>query len=214
MRRIASSPSLPIACARLGTSATGTCSSAPDADFASTPDNGVELGYERGAWSGQLAVTNGAANAGTGSGHQVTTQAVYVQRLWRLGAAASFTQSVGGNRRVAGLFAGVRAGPVAVLGEADLVRDEGFAGGARNLRSALAEADYAIARGHNLKVTAEYYDPDQAVREDQQTRYSLLYEYTPLPFLQLRAGLRRYRGIPQNDLQNRRLTFVELHGFF
>jgi len=34
------------------------------------------------------------------------------------------------------------------------------------------------------------------------------------PGLQLRLEFRRYRGIPQNDLQNRRLAFIELHGFF
>lgn len=179
-----------------------------------TPDNGIEAGYEHGAWSAQLDLTNGAANAQSGSGHQITDQVVYVQPRWRLGAASSFTQSAAGNRRVLGVFAGVRTGPVAWLGEADLVRDAGFPDGARKLAGALGEADWLIARGHNLKFTAEYYDPDRAVREDQQTRYSAVYEFTPLPFVQLRAGYRYYRGIPQNDLQNRRLTFVELHGFF
>ena len=179
-----------------------------------TPDNGIELGFERGPWSAQIDVTNGAANAQTGRGHQWTGQVVFVQPRWRLGAASSLTQSAGGNRRVYGVFVGVRTGPVAWLGEADLVRDEGFPGGARQLASGLGEADWNIARGHNLKLTAEYFDPDRRVSEDQQTRWSILYEFTPIPFVQLRAGFRRYQGIPQNDLQNRRLTFVELHGFF
>ncbi len=48
----------------------------------------------------------------------------------------------------------------------------------------------------------------------QQNRYSVMYEYTPIQFVQLRAGFRRYRGIPQSDIQNRRLTFIELHGYF
>jgi hypothetical protein len=115
---------------------------------------------------------------------------------------------------VFGLFAGLRTGPVAWLGEADLVQDQGFPEGERTLAGALAEADWLIRRGHNLKFTAEYLDPDRSVNEDQQTRWSLVYEFTPIPFVQLRAGFRRYRGIPQNDLDNRRLTFLELHGFF
>jgi hypothetical protein len=41
-----------------------------------------------------------------------------------------------------------------------------------------------------------------------------VWEYTPWQFVQLRAGARIYDGIPQNDLQNRRLLFVSAHGFF
>ena len=76
------------------------------------------------------------------------------------------------------------------------------------------KADWRIHKGHNLKLTAEYSDPDRAVRNNQQTRYSLVYEYTPLPFLQLRAGYRHYFGIPQNNEQNQQVTFFELHGYF
>lgn len=179
-----------------------------------TPDQGVEIGYDRDNWSAQLAVTNGAANTQSGSGYQTTGQVMYVRTLWRAGVAASHTKSDAGNRNVVGVFAGLRTGPVAWLGEADLVSDDGFPEGRRRLASLLGEADWNFAKGHNLKVTAEYYDPDRRVGEDQQTRWSVLYEFTPIQFLQLRAGFRRYRGIPQNDLQNRRLTFLELHGFF
>jgi len=42
----------------------------------------------------------------------------------------------------------------------------------------------------------------------------VVYELTPLPFVQLRAGFRRYRGIPQNDSENRQALFVEVHAFF
>jgi hypothetical protein len=65
-----------------------------------------------------------------------------------------------------------------------------------------------------LKFTAEYYDPNRSVAEDQQVRYSAVYEYTPIPFLQLRAGFRRFRGIPQSAPENHRLGFLELHGYF
>jgi len=178
-----------------------------------TPDSGVELGFERPNWSAQLDLSNGAANVGTGAGHEFTGQVVWVQNPYRVGGAASFTHSKAGDRRVAAAFAGVRTGAVVWLGEADFVRDEGFAAGARSMLVALGEADWAVRRGHNLKLTAEYYDPDRAVREDQKTRFSFLYEWTPLPFVQLRAGYRRYRGIPQNDLDNRRVLFLELHAF-
>jgi hypothetical protein len=178
-----------------------------------TPDSGVEIGLERTHWSAQLDLSNGAANAGTGAGHQMTAQVAWVESGYRVGAAASFTHSPAGDRRLAGLFAGVRTGPVAWLGEADLVRDDGFPEGTRSMVAALGEADWAIRKGHNLKLTGEYYDPDRAVREDQKNRWSFLYEWTPMPFVQLRAGLRRYRGIPQNNVDNRHMLFVEVHGF-
>ncbi len=179
-----------------------------------TPDQGVELGYDRDNWSAQLAFTNGAANAQSGWGNQVTGQLIYTLARWRAGLAASHTKADAGNRNVVGLFAGLRTGPVAWLGEADLVSDDGYPEGRRRLVSLLGEADWRLAKGHNLKLTAEYYDPDRNISEDQQARYSALYEFTPIPFLQLRVGYRGYRGIPQNDAQNHRLTFIELHGFF
>ena len=179
-----------------------------------TPEQGVELGYEHAAWSAQLDLTNvPASGPGAKAGHQVTGQVVYVQPMWRLGAATSLTQSDAGNRRVGGLFAGLRTGPVAWLGEIDLVRDKGFPGG-RTLGAGLVEADWRILKGHNLKLTAESFDPDHAVRQNRQARYSVVYEFTPIPFLQLRAGYRRYRGIPQSNVENQRLSFVELHGYF
>jgi hypothetical protein len=109
------------------------------------------------------------------------------------------------------LFAGLKTGPIAWLAEGDIVQDDSLE---RTEAGGLLEADWRVLKGHNLKLTAEYEDPDRAVRNNQQTRYSLVYEYTPLPFLQLRAGYRHYFGIPQNNQQNQQLTFFELHGYF
>jgi hypothetical protein len=178
-----------------------------------TPDRGFELGLELPEWSAQLDYSRGESNVSVGTGHELTGQAAWVRKEWRVGAAASYTKSVFGNRQVEGLFAGLRTGQVAWLGEIDLVRDAGYPGAARQLAAAFAEADWAWRKGHNVKVTAELFDPDRSVANDQQARWSVLYEYTPIPFVQLRAGFRRYRGIPQNDLDNRHLAFIELHLF-
>jgi hypothetical protein len=179
-----------------------------------TPDNGVAVGYANGPWSAQLAVTNGIANAQSGGGHQATLYGVYLTPRGRIGASASETSSDLGNRQVYGVFAGLRTGPVAWLGELDAVRDAGFPEGTRTLAAALAEADWAIARGHSLKLAAEWFDPDRDVSEDDKVRYSAVYEWTPVPFLQLRAGARVYRGIPQSDPDNRQAVFIEAHAFF
>jgi hypothetical protein len=180
-----------------------------------TPDTGVEVGWESTNWSAQLALSNGSAGGEeTDDGKQVTGQLVYVDPRWRLGLASSFNDSDAGDRVAYGLFGGLKTGPVAWLAEADLVVDDGFPDGSRDLVSALLEADWAVRRGHNLKLSAEWFDPDRDVDNDEQTRWSAVYEYAPIQFLQLRGGARFYDGIPQNDLQNRTIGFIELHGFF
>lgn len=178
-----------------------------------TPDTGAELGIETGAWSAQLDYTNDINNANAPSRHQLSAQVAWVQPRYRVGLATSQISATTGNRRSTGLFAGLHTGTVAWLGELDLVHDDGFADGARSMLAALGELDWALHRGQNLKLTAEIQDPDRAVAQDQFTRWSVVYEFTPLAFVQLRAGVRRYRGIPQNDFENRQSFFVELHGY-
>ena len=53
-----------------------------------------------------------------------------------------------------------------------------------------------MRKGHNLKVTYEFLEPDDDRGEDQQERYSLVWEYSPIQFVQSRVGFRSYNGIP------------------
>lgn len=180
-----------------------------------TPDEGAELGWQSARWSMQLALSNGSGGgAEVDTGKMLTGQAVYVDPRWRIGLAASFNDADAGDRRAVSLFGGLRTGPLAWLGEAVAVEDDGFPEGQRRLLAALLEANWQLRQGHNLKLTAEWHDPDDDVAEDEQTRWSLVYEFTPLPFLQLRAGARLNDGIPQNDLQNAHAYFLQVHGFF
>jgi hypothetical protein len=177
---------------------------------------GIELGLETTEWSAQLALTDAAASADTNtdSGNQLTGQAVWVRPRGRLGVAAAYADQDAGDRTLAGVFGGLRTGPVAWLGEVDYVRDESFADGTRTLVAALAEADWAVTKGHNLKLTGEWFEPDSDLDDDDQARWSVVYEYTPIAFVQLRAGARFFDGNPQNDVENREVWFLELHGFF
>ena len=177
---------------------------------------GVEVGLETEQWSAQLALTNAAFSQDTAAeeGDQLTGQAVWVRPRGRLGVAAAFADADAGDRTLAGVFGGLRTGPVAWLGEVDYVRDESFADGTRTLVAALAEADWAVTKGHNLKLTGEWFEPDSDLDDDDQTRWSVVYEYTPIAFVQLRTGGRFFDGNPQNDIENREVWFLELHGFF
>ncbi|MGH8237060.1 MAG: hypothetical protein ACREXP_08560, partial [Steroidobacteraceae bacterium] len=93
-----------------------------------TPDRGVEAGYETQAWSAQLAVTNGTASGPEADdGKQVSLRAEHVQSVWRIGAGFNFNNADAGDKRMQGVFAGLRTGPIAWLAEADYIVDESFA---------------------------------------------------------------------------------------
>ena len=180
-----------------------------------TPDNGVELGLETGPWSAQLAVSNGTAGGPeTGSGKQWSLRGEYVQSVWRAGASYNFNDAGDTERHLAGLHAGLRTGPVAWLAEVDYVEDRGLPGGDLRRWVGLIEGNWMPLRGHNLKLTVETYEPDTEVDDDEQDRFSLVYEYTPFQFLQLRGGVRVYDRETGSDAENRRFGFIELHGYF
>jgi hypothetical protein len=101
------------------------------------------------------------------------------------------------------------------LAEVDQIQDTGTNIGDVDRQASLLELNRELIKGHNLKLTLEFYDPNQDIDEDEQNRYSLLWEYTPMSMLQLRAGLRLAEGIPQAvDDQNDDLLFVQLHSWF
>jgi len=185
----------------------------PGINFA-TPDRGVELGLETDQWSAQFTMSNGTAGGpAAGSGKQYSLRAEYVRSLGRIGASFNLNDAAAGKRQMQNLFAGLRTGPVAWLGEADYIVDDSL-GPRRKQALGLVEADWRIRQGHNLKLTAEYFDPDIDVSNDAQNRFSLVWEFTPMQFVQLRIGARNYDGIPQNDLENRRVLFAQLNGYF
>lgn len=179
-----------------------------------TPDRGVEIGFESARLSAQIAVSNGSGGGPEiDEGKQVSLRAEHVRNRWRLGASFNLNDANAGDRRMQGLFAGLRTGPIAWLAEADYVVDDSFVTPRRHWVG-LLEGNWGFARGHNLKITAEYFEPDTDVDEDEQNRFSAVWEYSPVQFLQVRAGARVYDGIPQNTLQNRRIYFIGLNGFF
>ncbi|MBX5461446.1 MAG: hypothetical protein IRZ28_10195 [Steroidobacteraceae bacterium] len=178
-----------------------------------TPDSGVELGLEKANWALQLAVSNGSGGAPENdNGKQVTGRAEYVQSRWRIGASAAFNDSDAGDRTAGALFGGFRLGPTVWLGEVDLVEDDSLDN--RDSVAALAEVNWFVRKGHVLKLTHEWLDPDRDVDEDEQTRSSFVYEWWPVQFLETRIGVRLYDGIPQNNVQNRTETFAQLHAYF
>ena len=179
------------------------------------PDQGVEFGWERGHWDAQLALSNGTAGGPvTGNGKQFSSQVAFVESRWRLGIAANRNDQPGGTKTDLGIFGGVRTGPISWLAQAETTDDQSIANRQGKQLATLLEANWLIARGNNLKVTEEFLNPNRAVPNGEEARWSLIYELTPVQFVQIRAGFRWNDGIPQDNSQHQRLYFIQLHGYF
>jgi hypothetical protein len=183
-------------------------------------DQGVEFGWEHGHWDAQFDVTDGTGGASsTDNGKQYTGQLQWVETQFRVGGAANINYKTVGNKSEFALFGGVRTGPVEWLGQMEVIDDKSVVAGPtpfvgqRQLAS-LAEADWLIAKGNNLKVTAEFLDPNRNTQNgSNEGRLSLVYEWTPIQFAQIRGGVRYGDGIPEISSMHTKLYFVELHGF-
>ena len=180
-----------------------------------TPDTGWEINLEQGAWTAQFAVTRGTAGGPeVDNGKQYSLRVAHVRPSWRVGGSFNLNDARAGDRRMQNVFAGLRTGPVAWLAELDYIIDDGTSTGRRKLWASLLEANWGYRKGHNLKLSLEWFDPDDDVSEDEQNRFSVVWEYTPLQYLQARVGYRDFSGIPQNPVQNREQLFAELHIYF
>lgn len=179
-----------------------------------TPDDGIELGIELPSWSAQIAVSEGAAGGpDTDPGEQTSLSVGYVKPGWRIGVSLNHNDAILGDRDMQSVFAGLRTGPIAWLAEIGFVSDE-TPMGERDLYASLIEGNWRFRNGHNLKLSYEYFDPDDEGDEDQRERYSLIWEYFPMQYLQGRIGVRAYNGVPGSPVSNRNEAFIELHGFF
>lgn len=180
-----------------------------------TPDDGVEIGIDRKTFTANLALTNGTAGAGEiDQGKQVSLRTSFVQPKWRIGASYNYNDVDGGARSMQGIFAGVRTGPVNWLVEADFIKDKGFATGAREQWLGFVEANWKIKQGWNLKLSYEWFEPDDSVSEDERSRASAVLEAFVIQFVQLSVGGRVSDGIPQSPQQNTDEYFAQLHVYF
>jgi hypothetical protein len=180
-----------------------------------TPDDGIEFGVELPKWSAQVAATNGTAGEGSAPGKdQYSLSAAYVLPRWRLGASVNLTNDPLGDREMIGLFAGFRTGPISWLAEIDLISDKLPAGGDVETYATLFEGNWRIRQGHNLKATYEFLDPSDRTFEDEQERYSVVWEYSPIQLVQSRVGFRAYNGVPDIPASNRDEMFAEIHIYF
>jgi len=181
-----------------------------------TPDTGVEAGLELDEWSLNFAVTNGTAgSAETNKAKQYSFRAEYIQQKWRAGVSYNLNGGdQGDDREMANLFMGLKMFNIAWLAEYDVIQDNSISDDQLNQSVSLIEANIEAAKGHNVKITYEYFDPDDDIKENERERLSALWEFVPMRFTQIRMGYRDKSGIPQDNLQNTKELFVQSHLYF
>ena len=180
-----------------------------------TPDNALEIGYQLGDWEAQLALSGGLdGGSSSGSGQQFGLQAVRVVNRWRLGIGLDRNDNPAARSTALALFGGLRTGLLAWLAEVDAVQAARSGASDAQFAAALLECNWRVAPGANLKLTGEWLDPDRHRSGDRQQRLSLVFEYTPIPYLQLRAGARR-SSVPQSTTSaDMSQGFIEVHAYF
>ena len=109
-----------------------------------------------------------------------------------------------------GIFAGVKLWLISWLFEYDVIKDTGFNDIDLTQDVALIEANVLLLQGHNLKLTFDTLISDQK----NSDRWSIVYEYFPMAFTQIRAGFRYKNSDDDLIIDDSEESFVELHVFF
>ncbi len=179
-------------------------------------DNGVMLGHDKGPWSTRFSITNGTnGGAETNKDKQGSLRLAYIKPTWRAGFSGNVNDGAeGAKRTMYNIFGGLNIWGMEWMAEMDWVIDQSADSDDITQEIVFLEANKEILKGHNLKVSYEYLDPDNELDEDQRNRTSLIWEYTPMALMQLRAGTRLSDGIPQSSVQNTDIYFAQLHVWF
>lgn len=178
-------------------------------------DNGAELGLNYGQTTVNLFVTNGTS--AVSNNDDKFLYGVRLEKLFsnfRLGGGAVVNDADSDKQQIYNLYGGMTWQDFTVLAEIDWLRTEQTAGDDLLQQVALVELNYQWQKGLNLKLTAEYYDPNTDIDENHETRFSFIAEYTPLSNVQLRLGFRSSEGIPQQPQRSVEKLFLQSHVYF
>ena len=104
--------------------------------------------------------------------------------------------------------------PLTYLGEVGYgTLQRPFSGNSTDQVAQYHQVSWAVARGVNVHVHYEFWDPDREVIDDHIHRPSLAFDVTPVNHLMLRVDVRQ--GIPAgSDAQASQDVFMQLHGWF
>ncbi|MCJ8319267.1 MAG: OprO/OprP family phosphate-selective porin [Colwellia sp.] len=174
-------------------------------------DMGIEVGFTGEHINFQLAATNGNGGASDiDDNKQLTSRLVWIETDWRVGFSLYNNNTKFGERNMYGIFAGAKLWIISWLFEYDVIKDTGFDNLDITQDLALIEANVLLLQGHNLKLTFE----TLILAQENRDRLSIVYEYFPIAFTQIRAGFRYQESDNDLAIADSEESFVELHIFF
>ncbi|MDH4069099.1 MAG: hypothetical protein OEV30_01620 [Ignavibacteria bacterium] len=169
-------------------------------------------GAEVGVSPGGFTVTGGAYNASEGRGAGIDSRKAVLGRVegifgvtddlnLGLGANILYKAMQGGKTNFIGGFGSVSIGNFTVLGEADLLKTD-VPGTKTDALVVFAEADYMVIQGVDLKFIYDFYDPDLDVKSGTLSRYSMGFEFFPIPGVEVRPLYRILKEEPSDSDNN------------
>ena len=161
---------------------------------------GIEVGWEPKRYSIVASVTD----------EQFSSVASIWFRRFQIGGSVAKNITRGDNA-AAGPFAGANFGRFTLLGEVDYINADGI-----DQLATLAEVNYLLTQGFNVKVTYEFFDRNGDVPNEHDGQDRLTFGIEPFlaQMLQVRAFYRINEFIPQNGPENQDQAYVEFHVFF
>ncbi len=181
-----------------------------------TPDNGIEIGHVGDHVSAQLSVTNGSGGGfESDDGKMISGRLAWVASSWRAGMSVNDNNTDGTDRRMMGIFVGLRSGPVSWLLEHDRIEDDKRTLADVEQDLTAVEANWKLSRGHYLRLSAESSSSSSTgpVAADSK-RYSVEYQWFPMPYTQLRFGVRTNESDDPSPARNEDEAFLQLHVYF
>jgi hypothetical protein len=177
-------------------------------------DQGIELSAEFNRALINFFVTNGTTALNNNDEKlQYGMRGEYFIGSGRVGATLVNNGSGENKTNLYNLYGAYTVGNWTFLSEVDWLQKTNNGTDVSQLVS-LIEANYQWRQGLNLKVSAEYFDPNRNIMEDHETRLSFIAEFTPVSNLQLRMGIRSADSIPQLKERNTDKLFVQAHVYF
>lgn len=181
-----------------------------------TADIGAEVGFDDGAWSSAFSITNGTSGgAEADNGKQYSWTGARVFKDGRFGLSASTNDLPAGARHsVGGAFGTYHVGPVVVLAEADVIRDDDGSGPTREGGAGHVELDALAHAGLTVRLFGGAYDLDRDDGIGRLTQVGIGLDWTPLPGLQIRALYRARNGPSSVPGARDDQAWVEAHVYF
>lgn len=180
------------------------------------PDEGLEVGWEKHGWVVQSSITNGGpAGREADRGKQVNLLTQRIYPYWRLGFNFSYDDAESGSRTLQGILGSIKTGNIVWLGEINFLENRQIEPEGETWLG-LLQVNWLVDKGYNLRAQYEFTDADigdNPTIENFRQRYSLVGEYTPFPYIQLRTGL-RFEDNDDPQIEDITKGFAELHLYF